>query len=103
MFTRKQIVLALSIFMLLIALVGCGSETSEVSVSSGVIDKEYEGVVNPQIPMEFKLTEEEKKNGVQKVTIEGSNDKDSSDEEDTDEQSSDEEDDGGEERARPNI
>ncbi len=56
--------LALSMF------VGCqASETNQSKIDSGVIDEDYIGNTDPTVPKEWKLTEEEKKNGVEKVII----------------------------------
>ena len=57
--------LVLSVFILS----GCvGSKTSEVKVESGVINKDYVGVVSPVLVKDYKITEEAKE-GMIKVTI----------------------------------
>lgn len=52
-------------------LTGCqtASPGSQSQVDSGVIDQDYAGTPNPEVPKELKLTEKEKKEGVQKITI----------------------------------
>jgi hypothetical protein len=53
---------------------GCGamgnSKTSQtVQLDSGVQDQNYQGVVQPAVPKQLKLSAEEKKNGIQKLPI----------------------------------
>lgn len=53
-------------------LVGCsaGTGTQDMKIDSGVINQEYNGILKPSVPKEFKLTEQEKREGIKKYAIE---------------------------------
>lgn len=69
----KKTVISFLMLILFISLllVGCSSRPEQPigKLESGVLDEDYQGVVNPEIPKELKLTEEEAKNGIKKITI----------------------------------
>ena len=58
---NKFIVAIVGLLVLSLALVGCGTQqTGLIRVESGVVDKDYVGIVCPEIPREYKITEESK-------------------------------------------
>lgn len=71
MLVRKKLFCVLLVLLISFLVLGCGSQNQSVpaKVESGVIDKEYRGVVNPEVPREFKLSEQEQREGIQKITI----------------------------------
>lgn len=62
--------LILALLLIMIIMTGCGSteKATQATVESGVIDKDYVGVVAPVLPQDYKI-EEKAKEGMIKVTI----------------------------------
>lgn len=105
MFRHKGKSLIVFVMLISIFVSGCGIESSGLIIESGVVDEEYRGVANPQLEKTLKLTEEEKINGIEKVSIERTEQADApssfQDGEETGDEDANES--GGEEVARPKI
>ncbi len=106
----KKILVLLGMALLVVSIfTGCASsDKSSVTIDSGVVDQNYNGDTDPTVEKQWKLTEEEKKNGVEKISIEVdgmadqvNDDQQTSDTEATQEQST--PDSGGEQNVKPNI
>lgn len=72
MFKNRHLYCLISLVLILVfTIVGCGKTTgtAETNLDSGVINKEYVGNVSPDVPKQHKLSEEEAKHGIQKITI----------------------------------
>jgi len=70
MFRNKKVILLTGIAIMLVSLLGCSAATdTSVVVDSGVLDEGYNGIPNPVLDKNLKLSEDEKKNGVEKITI----------------------------------
>jgi hypothetical protein len=70
MFRYKKVILLTGIAIMLVALLGCSADTdTSLVVDSGVLDEGYNGIPDPVLEKNLKLSEEEKKNGVEKITI----------------------------------
>lgn len=67
---NKFTILVMLLSVISLVIVGCGSQqlSNQVKVESGVIDNEYVGNVCPEVPRDYKITEESKE-GMIVVTI----------------------------------
>ncbi len=57
----KKITLIISlIFILSLALAGCGAQLSEdeTKIESGAVNTEYAGNINPEVPKDYKITKQ---------------------------------------------
>lgn len=73
---KKPLLFMLSLLIIGLFMSGCqeqnsNEESSKLKIESGVTDSKYNGIVNPQLEVQFKMTEEEQKNGVKKLEMEG--------------------------------
>lgn len=72
----KHFLLLLSLVVIVSLMVGCQDKQSkeeapDLKIETGVNNPDYKGIVNPQLDVEYKLTEEELKNGIKKLDMEG--------------------------------
>lgn len=71
---KYRLYLVVFLFGITILSTACGTTVNSktVQLDSGVQDQNYQGVAKPIIPKNLKLSEDEKKNGIQKIPIKSS-------------------------------
>jgi hypothetical protein len=71
MVNRKGLFVLMLVVVITILAVGCGANSTAqvMRVESGAVNDNYVGVVNPELAKDLKLSEGEKKEGIEKITI----------------------------------
>ena len=71
MFEKKRFLILSLVIFSTIFLTACGTTANiqQPQLESGVIDQDYQGILNPEPPKEIKLSEKEKRDGIEKITI----------------------------------